>query len=242
MTQRTRLAWVAGLTLVESALLQELRKPPEQRSWHGRIAGLIPYDLRPPTVERITRAWWTRRTSASSRVKPSASAGRSTSTASPACSAGAARSRARGGRVERRHRYRRIGCTVSILKKLRRDLVGEPDRGLGPVEEHAGVVCLASPDGQDDGTRGPPPTDRSRRVRVDREMDILAPHRAEALDENRGGCPGSRAMVENRRRLCPRVRHLDRERMPVPGADAIAAQFEAGLVRVIDHPLEIGRR
>ena len=58
MAQRTRLAWVASLTLVESALLQELRKPPEQRSWHGRIAGLIPYDLRPPRVERITRAWW----------------------------------------------------------------------------------------------------------------------------------------------------------------------------------------
>ena len=58
MAQRTRRAWVAALTLVGSALLQGLRKPPEQRAWHGRIAALIPYDLRPPTVERITRAWW----------------------------------------------------------------------------------------------------------------------------------------------------------------------------------------
>ena len=56
MAQRTRLAWVAALTLVGSALLRELRQPPEQRVWQGRIGGLIPYNLRPPTVERIVRA------------------------------------------------------------------------------------------------------------------------------------------------------------------------------------------
>ena len=49
---------MASLTLVGSALLQGLRKPPEQRAWHGRITAVVPYDLRPPTVERITRGWW----------------------------------------------------------------------------------------------------------------------------------------------------------------------------------------
>ena len=58
MEQRTRLAWVAALTLVGWTLLRELRQPPEQRDWYGRIGGLVPYDLRPPTVERITRVRW----------------------------------------------------------------------------------------------------------------------------------------------------------------------------------------
>ena len=58
MAQRTRLAWAMALTLVGWALLRELRQPPEQRAWYGLIGGLVPYDLRPPTVERITRAWW----------------------------------------------------------------------------------------------------------------------------------------------------------------------------------------
>lgn len=42
---------VAGL--VGTAVGTELAKPPEQRTWHGTVAGVLPYDLRPPTAERI---------------------------------------------------------------------------------------------------------------------------------------------------------------------------------------------
>jgi hypothetical protein len=48
------LAWLA----LFGALYQELRKPPEERTWHGRVAGAIPYDFRVPTLEKLRRAYW----------------------------------------------------------------------------------------------------------------------------------------------------------------------------------------
>lgn len=40
------------------AVVQELRKPPEERTWQGKVAGLVPYDFRMPTVERFRRTYW----------------------------------------------------------------------------------------------------------------------------------------------------------------------------------------
>jgi hypothetical protein len=40
------------------ALYQELKKPPEERTWHGKVAGVVPYDFRVPTIERIREAYW----------------------------------------------------------------------------------------------------------------------------------------------------------------------------------------
>jgi hypothetical protein len=48
------LAWVA----LVAAIYQELKKPPEERTWHGRVAGSIPYDFRIPTLERVREAYW----------------------------------------------------------------------------------------------------------------------------------------------------------------------------------------
>ena len=48
------LAWLA----FAGAIYQELRKPPEERTWHGRVAGAIPYDFRVPTIERLREAYW----------------------------------------------------------------------------------------------------------------------------------------------------------------------------------------
>jgi len=53
---RVSLAVVAGL--VGAAVAQELAKPRDERTWHGRVIGLVPYDLRPPTVGRIRAALW----------------------------------------------------------------------------------------------------------------------------------------------------------------------------------------
>ncbi len=52
--------FVAGLAmgLVAAAIYQELQKPPEKRTWHGRVAGVVPYDFRFPTLERICQAYW----------------------------------------------------------------------------------------------------------------------------------------------------------------------------------------
>ncbi len=49
--------------LVVAALREQLRLPPQERTWHGRLAGKIPYDFRPPTVERLRAAFWNKNTS-----------------------------------------------------------------------------------------------------------------------------------------------------------------------------------
>src|SRR5512140_706608 len=48
------LAWIA----LVGAIYQELRKPPEARTWHGKVAGAIPYDFRVPTIDRVREAYW----------------------------------------------------------------------------------------------------------------------------------------------------------------------------------------
>lgn len=51
------------MLLVGIAIVEQLRLPPEERTWHGRIAGIIPYDFRPPTAERIRATFWNKNTS-----------------------------------------------------------------------------------------------------------------------------------------------------------------------------------
>ena len=49
---------LAVVGLVVAAVATELSKPEEERTWHGRVGGLVPYDFRPPTWERIRSAYW----------------------------------------------------------------------------------------------------------------------------------------------------------------------------------------
>jgi len=53
-----RAAKLIGAALVAAAIAQELRKPSSERTWHGRLVGFVPYDFRPPTVQRFRDAWW----------------------------------------------------------------------------------------------------------------------------------------------------------------------------------------
>ncbi|HZS77476.1 MAG TPA: DUF5808 domain-containing protein [Ktedonobacteraceae bacterium] len=53
---------VGGLaTLVGLAIREQLQRPPEERTWHGKLYG-IPYDFRWPTIERIRDAFWNKNT------------------------------------------------------------------------------------------------------------------------------------------------------------------------------------
>lgn len=58
MTRARRLARAAAVALLAAAVVTELRKPAGERTWHGRVAGVVPYDLRPPTLDRVRAAWW----------------------------------------------------------------------------------------------------------------------------------------------------------------------------------------
>lgn len=48
------LAWMT----FAAAIYQELRKPPEARSWNGKVAGVVPYDFRIPTIDHLREAYW----------------------------------------------------------------------------------------------------------------------------------------------------------------------------------------
>jgi len=41
-----------------AAIYQELRKPDAERTWHGKVAGVVPYDFRVPTLDRLRAAYW----------------------------------------------------------------------------------------------------------------------------------------------------------------------------------------
>lgn len=47
-----------GLAAVAGALYQELRRPPEERTWHGSLLGFVPYDFRVPTPAKVMNLWW----------------------------------------------------------------------------------------------------------------------------------------------------------------------------------------
>ncbi len=49
---------MAALAAVAGALYTELRKPPAERTWHGRLLGVVPYDFRIPTLDDFKAAYW----------------------------------------------------------------------------------------------------------------------------------------------------------------------------------------
>ncbi len=53
--RRGRWLW---LLIVAAAIANELRKPADQRTWHNRLGGVLPYDLRPPTLARVKQTLW----------------------------------------------------------------------------------------------------------------------------------------------------------------------------------------
>lgn len=53
-----RLARLISFAMVVSAVVQELSKPAEERTWHGRVWRVVPYDFRVPTWERLRDTMW----------------------------------------------------------------------------------------------------------------------------------------------------------------------------------------
>ena len=43
--------------LVGAAISDQLSRPPEERTWHGTIAG-FPYDFRIPSIEKVRTTFW----------------------------------------------------------------------------------------------------------------------------------------------------------------------------------------
>ncbi len=64
MKERPTRPWPVPLLAVSAVLVtawaigSELRKPRDEREWHGRVGGVIPYDLRLPTAQRYRERLW----------------------------------------------------------------------------------------------------------------------------------------------------------------------------------------
>ena len=52
-----RLVLLAVTFVSAAAVLQELSRPEEERTWHGSVFG-VPYDFRAPTLARFRDAMW----------------------------------------------------------------------------------------------------------------------------------------------------------------------------------------
>ena len=46
------------LAAVAGALYQEMRKPPAERTWNGKLLGVVPYDFRLPSLQRLRDSYW----------------------------------------------------------------------------------------------------------------------------------------------------------------------------------------
>ena len=53
-----RLVRFVTFGLVAAAIATELAKPAPERTWNGKVFGLVPYDFRPPTWQRFRDAYW----------------------------------------------------------------------------------------------------------------------------------------------------------------------------------------
>ena len=49
---------IAALGLAAASIIKELRQPAEDRTWHGFVAGVVPYDYRVPTFDRAKATLW----------------------------------------------------------------------------------------------------------------------------------------------------------------------------------------
>jgi hypothetical protein len=55
------LVWLMKMAVIGAfagAIYTELRKPPEQRTWHGKLLGFVPYDFRLPSFDEVRQAYW----------------------------------------------------------------------------------------------------------------------------------------------------------------------------------------
>lgn len=53
-----KLIRLAVIAMVIAAVADQLRRPKEERTWFGRVGGLVPYDFRPPSLARLRQTMW----------------------------------------------------------------------------------------------------------------------------------------------------------------------------------------
>lgn len=57
MKRIRRFVWLVMVYVAVQALREQLSRPPEERTWFGRV-GPIPYDFRVPSLDKVRNALW----------------------------------------------------------------------------------------------------------------------------------------------------------------------------------------
>ena len=58
MERLRRIVKLVAIGLIVAAVIEQLRRDPDDRTWEGTVAGIVPYDFRMPTLERARSRWW----------------------------------------------------------------------------------------------------------------------------------------------------------------------------------------
>ncbi|MGH3472567.1 MAG: DUF5808 domain-containing protein [Nocardioidaceae bacterium] len=58
MRKRDSVGLAGAAGLLAAAIIKERRLPPAERQGHGHVCGMVPYDLRKPTWERVEDRLW----------------------------------------------------------------------------------------------------------------------------------------------------------------------------------------
>lgn len=53
-----KLVTLVAMALTVAAVVKELRTPAEERTWHGTVASVVPYEFRMPTLARFRERLW----------------------------------------------------------------------------------------------------------------------------------------------------------------------------------------
>ncbi len=53
-----KLITLASIALAVAAVVKELRTPQAERTWNGKVASVVPYDFRMPTIQRAKERLW----------------------------------------------------------------------------------------------------------------------------------------------------------------------------------------
>jgi len=58
-TAGVRTFWqILLVTIGVVAIVQELRKPRAERTWHGKVFDFVPYDFHVPSIDRVRNTYW----------------------------------------------------------------------------------------------------------------------------------------------------------------------------------------
>ena len=53
-----RLVMLLGVVAAATAISEQVKRPVEERTWHGEVLGVVPYDFRMPTLDRLRERCW----------------------------------------------------------------------------------------------------------------------------------------------------------------------------------------